>query len=137
MSELQHFEIVGDHAESRPTGQVSVDQVVQLVTSAIARAREQHIGKLLVDTRGLTGFESPSIIARYYFVRKWAEASGRVVRLALVARPEMVDPQKFGVTVAANLGFIADVFTSEDEALAWLLEPSSNSLDRSAGSRQL
>ena len=136
MSELQHFEILGDHGESRLTGQVSVDQMAQLVASAIARAREQHIGKLLVDTRGLTGFESPSIIARYYFIRKWAEASGHRVQLALVARPEMIDPQRFGVTVAVNIGFIGNVFASEDEALAWLLSPSNTSLDGSAGSQQ-
>ena len=117
--ELQYFEIVGDHAEYRPSGQVSQDQMVQLVTSAIAFAREQHIGKLLVVACGLTGFKSPSISDRYHFIREWAE-TGRGVRFALVARPEMIDPQKFGVTVAANSGLIADIFASEDEALAWL-----------------
>lgn len=120
MSELQHFEIVGDHAEYRPTGQVSLDQMAQLITSAIAFARERQIGKLLADTRGLTGFKSPSLIDRYHFIHQWAEASGHVVRVVLVARPEMIDPQKFGVTVATNLGFIADIFASEEQALAWL-----------------
>jgi uncharacterized protein (DUF2384 family) len=32
----------------------------------------------------------------------------------------MIDPEKFGVTVAFNLGFASDVFTSEEEALTWL-----------------
>ena len=120
MSELEHFEIVDDHAEYRPIGQVSLDQMVQLVKSAIAFAQEQHIEKLLAVTSELTGFKSPSLITRYDAIREWAKASGNVVRVALVARPEMIDPQRFGVTVAGNLGFIADVFVSEDEALAWL-----------------
>lgn len=76
---------------------------------------------LLVVTSDLTGFEPPSIFDRYDFVRKWARVAGGAVRVAMVARPEMIDPRKFGVTVAANHGLIADVFESEDEALAWLL----------------
>ena len=68
----------------------------------------------------MTGFRPPLIADRYFFIREWAEASGHIVRTALVARPEMIDRQKFGVTVAANNGFIADIFASEDEALAWL-----------------
>ena len=120
MSELQYFEIVGDHAEYRPTGHVSESQMVRLVASALVFAREQHIGRLLVVTSDLTGFRPPLIADRYFFIKRWAEASGHIVRAALVARPEMIDCQKFGVTVAANNGFIADIFASEDEALAWL-----------------
>ncbi|MDX1440414.1 MAG: hypothetical protein R3284_10985, partial [Rubricoccaceae bacterium] len=55
-----------------------------------------------------------------FFIHEWAEAAHGAVRVALLARPEMLDPERFGVTVAANLGFTADAFTSEEEALAWL-----------------
>jgi hypothetical protein len=120
MSELQHFEIVGDHAEYRPAGRVSLSQAVQLVTCAIAFAREQHVRKLLVVTVGLTGFKPPSIAHRYYFIQEWSHAAGGVISIALVARPEMIDLQKFGVTVAANAGLHGDVFPSEEQALAWL-----------------
>lgn len=120
MSELRYFEIVGDHAEYRPSGHVSLSQMVQLVASALVFAREQHIRELLVVTTGLTGFKPPPIADRYYFIQEWAKASGHIVRLALVARPEMIDGQKFGVTVAANNDFVANIFASEAEALAWL-----------------
>jgi len=120
MSELQYFELVGDHAEYRPIGHVSVSQLGELVASALLYAREQHIEKLLVVTSGLTGFKPPLTVDRYYIVKDWAKASGHIVRAAFVARPEMIDSQKFGVTVAANNCFIADIFASEDEALAWL-----------------
>ena len=33
----------------------------------------------------------------------------------------MLDPDRFGITVARNRGLFANVFTSETEALAWLL----------------
>lgn len=101
-------------------GTVSLEEAVELVTSAIAFARENKIRNLLVITTGLAGFDSPSIIERYTFVSEWARASNGVVRVAMVARPEMIDPDKFGVTVAANRGLVGDVFTKEEEALAWL-----------------
>jgi hypothetical protein len=37
-----------------------------------------------------------------------------------VARLEMIDPRKFGVAVAATAGLKADVFVTEEEAVAWL-----------------
>ncbi len=44
------------------------------------------------------------------------------MRAVMVARPEWIDPQKFGVIVAANRGFDANVFPKEAEAIAWLNE---------------
>lgn len=124
MSDLGHFEILKERAVFRPTGQVSMEQAMELVTAAITFARSLHIRKLLVDTFNLTGFKSPDVVTRYFYIHDWARAAGGVVRLALVARPEMIDPRKFGSTVAANVGFIADVFTTEEEALNWLQAPS-------------
>ena len=44
----------------------------------------------------------------------------------MVARAEVVDPQKIGVLMMQNRGGNGDVFTNENDALAWLdsrLEP--------------
>ena len=120
MSELQGFEIVGDHAEYRPMGELSLAQAIQLISSGIAFARERQVENLMVVTLGLTGFQPPNVIERYYFISEWAKASGYAVHVAVVTYPEMIDPKKFGVTVAANIGFVSDVFTSEEQALAWL-----------------
>lgn len=120
MSASEHFETLESHTVFRSTGHVSLQEAVQRVTSAIAFAHEQSVRKLLVVTSALTGFESPGLGTRYFFIQDWARASRGVVRVALVARPEMIDPKKFGVTVARNRGFISDVFASEEEAAAWL-----------------
>jgi uncharacterized protein (DUF2384 family) len=40
--------------------------------------------------------------------------------VAVVCRPEYIDPQKFGIKVATSLGMVADVFESEGEAADWL-----------------
>src|SRR5882672_6835216 len=119
MAELLHFEMPVNHGVFRPTGQVSIEQLVELVTTAIDFARAHGVRDLLVDVSNLTGFEPPSVTDRYFFIHEWARAAAGVIRVAVVARPEMIDPQKFGTTVAVNVGFTADAFTTEEEALIW------------------
>jgi len=65
-SQLEYFEIVAGHSIYRLTGHISLDRAVQLVTSAITFAREQHIRKLMVVTTGLTGFKPPDLVTRYF-----------------------------------------------------------------------
>jgi hypothetical protein len=52
---------------------------------------------------------------------EWASIA-RGLRLAVVARAELIDPERFGITVARNRGLSANVFTSEAEAIDWLLD---------------
>lgn len=120
MKSVENFELAGDYAAFRPTGQMSLAEIVEAVAAAIAMARERDIRKLLVDASRASGFGYPSLGSRYFAVHDWAEASGGVVRIAVVLPSGIADPEKFGVTVAGNAGLIGDVFSSEDEALAWL-----------------
>jgi hypothetical protein len=116
----QYFEIAGNHGSFRPAGVMSLDAAVDLIDQGLAFAREQHVSELLVDTRALHGFDPPSLVARFWFIQKWAATAGGAVRMAMVARPEMIDPNKFGVVVARNRGMIADIFVSQATARAWL-----------------
>jgi hypothetical protein len=118
--DVEHFETRDGFAIFRPVGRVSVGEAIERVTAALNSARQQGIQKIIVVTSGLTGFPSPSLGTRYFFVHEWARAAqGRVI-VAIVARPEMIDPKKFGVAVANSAGMTTDVFTTEDEAVAWL-----------------
>ncbi len=110
----------GDIAAFRPEGCLTLHKAVAMVTDAIVFARDQGLRKLLVNTKGLTGFESPGLGERYFFVHEWARASAGAVRIAMVLRADMIDPHKFGITAAANAGLVADVFSFEDMALAWI-----------------
>ena len=38
------------------------------------------------------------------------------VKVAMVVRPELIDPERFGVTVARNRGLFSNAFSSESEA---------------------
>jgi hypothetical protein len=121
MEKPEYFELAESYARFRPEGSVSLEIAVALVGGAIAFCHDQKIPRLLADTTRLTGFLPPTIADRYFIAQDWAEkAKGKVI-VALVVPPEVPDPQKFEVTAATNAGQRADVFTSESEALDWLL----------------
>jgi hypothetical protein len=120
MIESENFELLEDCAVYRPVGRVSLSTAVQWMTSIITSCRERGIRKLMVDIYGLTGFESPPLHTRYFFMHEWAGAAAGAVCIAMVARPEMIDPEKFGVMVGRNAGLTCDVFATEPEAEAWL-----------------
>jgi hypothetical protein len=104
----------------RPAGVVSLNEAVELVSAAITAARENGARDLLVNITALTGFPSPDTFARFFAAVEWAARARCQLRVAMVARADLIDPQRFGVTVAANRGLTADVFTAEAEAVVWL-----------------
>jgi hypothetical protein len=116
-----HYEQRVGHAEFSPVGEVSLNQVSELVSRAIIFARDHQIERLLADITGLTGFPSPSVVDRYWLIRQWANVAKSRVAVALVVEPHLIDPERFGVTVAANSGLRGDVFAVKTEALEWLL----------------
>jgi len=122
MNTAQNFEFFGDYACFRPSGQVSFEEAIEIVAEGIEFANRYGVKRLLADTRNLTGFPSPGTFQRFTMANRWASIS-HGLRLAVIARPELIDPNRFGVTVASNRGLFANVFTSEPEAIAWLLEP--------------
>jgi hypothetical protein len=96
---------------------------MQWCCEAITQAREAGHRKLLINTVLVTGFPPPSTVQRYALGEACAAAGRSAVQVAMVARPEMIDPDRFGMIVARNRGLFADVFTTEAEARAWLLDP--------------
>jgi len=115
------LELAEGHAVLRPKGALMLAEVVDLITHAIAFAREAGVRRLLVVLTEVTGLISPGLAARYEFIREWARVSGGLVRLAVVVHDQMVDAGKFGVTVAANAGMTGNVFADETAGLEWLL----------------
>jgi hypothetical protein len=114
------FEQIGTRGFYRPVAVVTFEQAIEMVAHAMRHARDRGLADLLVNTHGLTGFPVPGTFARYSLAVKWADSAGGALRVALVARPEIIDPQKIGVLMAQNRGMNGDVFTNETDALAWL-----------------
>ena len=114
------LKVVGDCAYYRPAGKLTLDEAIALVDEAIASVRDQRIPKLLFNARALVGFPSPSLPTRYFAARRFAATGQGLVQVAMVIQAEHIDPEKFGVMVARNSGLNTDVFTEEQEAVAWL-----------------
>ena len=120
MKVMEHFEQLGSRGFYRPVGQVSFEQAVEMIAEGIRAARELGLADLIANTTGLTGFTPPSVFARHSMALKWAQSAGSLLRVAVVARVELIDPQKIGVLMYQNRGGNGEVFTNETDALAWL-----------------
>jgi len=120
MNTLANFEQVGKRGFYRPVGHVTFEKAVDMVAEGMRLARSLGLQDLMVNTTGFTGFSPPSIFARHALAVKWAESAGSALIVAMVARPELIDPEKIGVLMAQNRGASGDVFHTEAAALAWL-----------------
>jgi hypothetical protein len=123
MEAPRHFEVMEGYCCYRLSGHGPLAEAAGKVIEAITRARAQRMHNLLIDTTNWTGHQSPGTLERYTWGQAFAEAAGSTLKLAMVVRPEMVDPDNFEVTVARNRGLMGHVFDSEKDALAWLLDP--------------
>ena len=120
MDVMEHFKQIGSRGFYRPVAEVSFEQAVDMIAEGIQTARELGLADIMASTIGLTGFSPPSVFARHALALKWAQSAGTSLRVALVARIELIDPQKIGVLMFQNRGGIGDVFSNETEAIAWL-----------------
>ena len=123
MKAPENFEVMEDYSCYRLSGHGSLAAAANKVIEVITFAQKQGVSKLLIDTTKWTGHARPDTLERYTVAAAFAKAAASVVKIAMVVRPEMMDPEKFEVTVAANRGLNGNVFDSEKEALAWLLDP--------------
>jgi len=117
----EHFEVMEGYCCYRLSGQGPLAEAAGKVIEAIEFSREQGMRNLLIDTTNWTGHDSPDTLERFTWASAFAQAAGSTVKLAMVVRPELMDPEKFEVTVARNRGLMGNVFDSEKDALAWLL----------------
>ena len=118
---------MSDYCCYRLSGHGQLTEAAGIVIAVITYAREQGLRKLLVDTTQWTGHASPSTIERYQVAGAFAEAARSAVKVAMIVRPEMMDPEKFEVKVARNRELNGNVFDSEQEAITWLLDSDAKS----------
>jgi hypothetical protein len=121
MEKPEHFEQVDRRGYYRPVGDVTFEKAITLVADAMLYAREHGMTELLANVCGLKAAHAGvTIFDRHAMVVRWADCAGTALRVVLVARPEMIDPDKIGVLMAQNRGVSGEVFTNEAEAIAWL-----------------
>jgi len=117
---MRGLEQIGSRAFYRPTGTVDLEQALKMAAGAIRAARDLGLADMLVDTTGLTGLGTLGTFQRYEVGTMLANEAGAHLVVAVLARPELVDPQKIGILVAQNRNAMVDIFSVEKDALAWL-----------------
>src|SRR5215510_961525 len=136
--DLEHFDIRDGYAYFRPVGTVTWQTVLTLFEKAMVVCSENRLQRLLISTELLT--HKPLTLAERYFLgeglaRRW----DRSIRLAIVARVDQLDPDRFGWRVARNRGFDFGLYDVEADATRWLLEAvdQQSKLDENARERLL
>ena len=122
MNAPENFELLQGYGCYRLAGHGSLADAGGKVIEAITFSREQGIRNLLIDVTNWTGHQNPSAFERFDLAEAFTTAARSAVKVAMVIRPEMMDPKKFEVMVARNRGMDGNVFASEKEALDWLLQ---------------
>ena len=100
---------------TQPLFDRAIEHAAELIRETVANGHPH----LLLDVRD-AAFPSPSVVDRMRMVRLWADAADGRLRMVVVARPEFIDPERFGVVAAANFGLTVQVFECEEDAFAWL-----------------
>jgi hypothetical protein len=59
VKKLEHFKPKKAYALFCPVGQVSFDEMAELISRAVLRCRREKITKRLIDSRGVPGFRPP------------------------------------------------------------------------------
>jgi hypothetical protein len=93
----------------------------------ILEALERHkVQKVLVDGRAITG--EPKSIERFFYGEFVAEEVTKLCNRVMCHNPQfayvlvvpVLDPQRFGETVAVNRRMFVKAFDNLDDALEWL-----------------
>lgn len=117
------FEVVGDIAWFRASGEQDFVHGVDLVRAAIEQTKTLGLGKLVVDILHITGIAPPSVEMRLWMMGEWAKAGRAAVRVAVVTRPEFMSVDRFGIAFGMNKGFTSNLFETAEQAVAWLSAP--------------
>jgi hypothetical protein len=122
MSIQFQIEEMPDYLAVRFTGTGTVEDVPRPFELIAEYCKRANKNKLLLDFMGAYGYGKLYLADRYFFGEQ-AQIFTRyeLVKVAVVARPERVDPEKFADKVAQNRGINLRSFTNAEDAREWLL----------------
>lgn len=114
------IEMRDGYALFRATNEMSFDDVVEAVTSAIVSARAQGTRKLLIDISRVAEFDPPRHGHGHLFTNAWATAAQGLVLIAIVTERRENEASNNGVSVERSLSVVGNVFSTEKAAIEWL-----------------
>jgi hypothetical protein len=109
------------------TGEFSLEEAKRTFLEMLDAVAQHKTAKLLLDGRELQG--EPTTIQRFlygefaaYAVARYRREHGlsHILQCAYVLHEPVLDPQRFGETVAVNRGMWVKAFDNPEDALVWL-----------------
>jgi hypothetical protein len=121
MSHQLQIEEKADYLAVEFTGTGAVKEVWQEFESIAERCRRANKNKLLLS---VTEYHGEVSVADRYNIGDKAEifAYYKVIKVAIAAKPERIDPQRFGEKVARNRWVNIRVFADIKDAVEWLVK---------------
>jgi hypothetical protein len=121
------------------TGDFSLVEAKRTFIETLEAVARNKVEKVLFDGRGLAG--DPKIMERFFYgefaARSVAQFTPRGVsastQFAYVLKVPVLDPMRFGETVAVNRGMVVKTFDNLNDALEWLGIPPVNKPDAGDG----
>ena len=116
-------------------GEFSLGEAKRTFLEILDAVAKLKANKVLFDGRGLAG--KPETMERFYYgefvAKSVAEFANRGVsratKFAYVLEHPVLDPRRFGETVAVNRGMSVKTFDNLEGALQWLRVESANNAD--------
>jgi hypothetical protein len=110
----------------RVEGRFSLGAAQKAFVDVLEAALRRRVGLILFDARRVTG--NPSTIDRFFYAKFTAltvalarQRHGiRNPKFAYVLKAPVLDPKRFGVTVAVNRGMNVQAFETLEEGRQWL-----------------
>ena len=108
-------------------GEFSLEEAERAFLEMLGAVEQYRAEKVLIDGRNLKG--EPEFIERFYYGKFAAQETLRLVnehrvprapQFAYVANEPLLDPRRFGETVAVNRGMCVKAFETPEEAFEWL-----------------
>lgn len=103
-------------------GSFGIEDMKEIFSKAFELAVENNQSKILID--GIEVYGTPPTIIELFnigeYVAELCFKYEKPFRIAVAGNVPLVDPDRFGETVARNLGVNGRVFTNLEEALSWV-----------------
>lgn len=125
-----------DFVTANATGKFSLEEAKKTFIELLETVALHKVKKVLFDGRNLVG--NLTTMDRFYYgefvaraIIDFAERGvSRTTQFAYVLKEPVLDPARFGETVAVNRGMIVKAFGNPEDALQWLgVAPANNGIE--------
>jgi hypothetical protein len=115
-----HIDSNNSRGRFAANGRMAPEQAVELAISALAGALAEQVSSVLLNMKDVFLTRCLSITECHDVGVQLAAAGRGLSKVALVARPECVEPHHFIFMVARNRGLEVLTFANESQAVGWL-----------------